>query len=78
MTTKQKRLGRVQAEAPLAVELDALAKMIEYSSVEAKQHGLLLTSHLLDLAVWSLKETQPEAVAADGGLAHVRVVDKPN
>jgi hypothetical protein len=78
MVTKQKRAAGIPTEASLSVEIDALAKMIEYSSVEARQHGLLLTSHLLDLAVWSLKEARPEGTQPGAGPDPTRVIDKPN
>ena len=42
-------------------DLRALARMIEYASIEAKKNGLLLTGHLLDLAGWSLRVANPEA-----------------
>jgi hypothetical protein len=51
-------------EAAPSDDIRALARMIEYASLEAKRNGLLLTSHLLDLAGWSLKEPNPDPITA--------------
>jgi hypothetical protein len=40
--------------------------MIRYAGAEAKQNGLPLTGHLLDLADWTLRETQDDATTQPG------------
>jgi hypothetical protein len=59
-------------------ELRALARMVEYASLEAKKNGLLLTGHLLDLAGWSLLEEKPEPSAAVGSVRGTVWSQKPN
>jgi len=58
-------------------DLRALARMVEYASIEAKRNGLLLTGHLLELAGWSLRVASPEATRERHAAYEART-DKPN
>jgi hypothetical protein len=58
-------------------DLRALARMIEYASMEAKKNGLLLTGHLLELAGWSLRVATPDA-AAERPMPYEARTEKPN
>jgi hypothetical protein len=52
-----------EAPPPSSGQMEALARMIEYVSVEARENGLFLTAHLLDLAGWSVQEARSNADA---------------
>ena len=52
-----------QAQPTSGGLMEALARMIEYASAEAKEGGLFLTAHLLDLAGWSVQEARTNAEA---------------
>ena len=65
MTATKRRAGLQHSEAdpPSRDQMEALARMIEYASLEARESGLFLTAHLLDLAGWSVQEAQANAEA---------------
>lgn len=52
----------VPAKSPGGTSIDALARLIEYASLEAKEAGLRFVGELLDLAVWSLADVKAYAL----------------
>jgi hypothetical protein len=60
---RDKNTPHSAVEPPSTDQLKALARMVEYASLEARDSGLFLTAHLLDLAGWSLQEARANVAA---------------